>query len=96
MPVELNDEGAGKFVEVTVSGKLTHEDYERFVPAIEGLIAERGRLRVNGRRLVLTNGCFDLLHVGHARYLAQARALGDGGARRFGDAGTWCVGRPRV
>jgi rfaE bifunctional protein nucleotidyltransferase chain/domain len=30
-----------------------------------------------GRRLVVTNGCFDLLHAGHVRYLQQARALGD-------------------
>ena len=30
-----------------------------------------------GQRLVLTNGCFDLLHVGHVRYLQQARQLGD-------------------
>ena len=30
-----------------------------------------------GRKLVFTNGCFDLLHVGHVRYLAAARALGD-------------------
>ncbi len=30
-----------------------------------------------GKRVVLTNGCFDLLHVGHVRYLRQARALGD-------------------
>lgn len=30
-----------------------------------------------GERVVLTNGCFDLLHVGHTRYLAAARALGD-------------------
>ncbi len=30
-----------------------------------------------GRRLVFTNGCFDLLHVGHVRYLQAARALGD-------------------
>lgn len=30
-----------------------------------------------GRRLVLTNGCFDLLHTGHVRYLQQARDLGD-------------------
>ncbi len=30
-----------------------------------------------GRRLVFTNGCFDLLHPGHVRYLQQARALGD-------------------
>src|SRR4051812_29601515 len=34
-------------------------------------------LRAAGRKLVFTNGCFDLLHVGHVRYLAAARALGD-------------------
>lgn len=31
----------------------------------------------SGRKLVFTNGCFDLLHAGHVRYLQQARALGD-------------------
>ena len=31
----------------------------------------------SGRKVVLANGCFDILHVGHVRYLAQARALGD-------------------
>ena len=35
------------------------------------------RLRVDGKRVVLANGCFDLLHVGHVRYLDAARALGD-------------------
>src|ERR1700736_6712777 len=34
-------------------------------------------MRVNGRKLVFTNGCFDLLHVGHVRFLQAARALGD-------------------
>jgi len=33
--------------------------------------------RAQGRKLVLTNGCFDLLHAGHVRYLQAARALGD-------------------
>ena len=33
--------------------------------------------RHSGRRVVLANGCFDLLHVGHVRYLEEARALGD-------------------
>jgi rfaE bifunctional protein nucleotidyltransferase chain/domain len=37
----------------------------------------RERLRAEGRRLVFTNGCFDILHVGHVRYLQAARALGD-------------------
>jgi rfaE bifunctional protein nucleotidyltransferase chain/domain len=35
------------------------------------------RLRAEGKRIVFTNGCFDILHVGHLRYLQQARALGD-------------------
>jgi len=34
-------------------------------------------VRENGARIVLANGCFDVLHVGHVRYLAGARALGD-------------------
>jgi rfaE bifunctional protein nucleotidyltransferase chain/domain len=41
------------------------------------LAALRDRLGAEGRRLVFTNGCFDLLHVGHVRYLQHARALGD-------------------
>ena len=41
------------------------------------LAALRAALDAQGRRLVFTNGCFDLLHVGHVRYLQAARALGD-------------------
>lgn len=41
------------------------------------IIDERRRLRAAGKKLVFTNGVFDILHVGHVRYLAQARALGD-------------------
>ncbi len=40
-------------------------------------IAEREKLRHEGRKLVLTNGVFDLLHTGHLSYLRQARALGN-------------------
>jgi rfaE bifunctional protein nucleotidyltransferase chain/domain len=35
------------------------------------------RLKGEGKRLVFTNGCFDLLHVGHVRSLAEAKGLGD-------------------
>jgi D-glycero-beta-D-manno-heptose 1-phosphate adenylyltransferase len=41
-------------------------------------LAQRAReLRAAGKKLVATNGCFDLLHVGHVRYLQAARGLGD-------------------
>lgn len=46
---------------------LTHQE----------LLNERARLRQAGKQLVFTNGVFDILHVGHVRYLAQARELGD-------------------
>ena len=50
---------------------------ERVIPRerIADLVA---RLRAEGRRVVFTNGVFDLLHPGHVRYLRGARALGDG------------------
>jgi D-beta-D-heptose 7-phosphate kinase/D-beta-D-heptose 1-phosphate adenosyltransferase len=35
------------------------------------------RLRAEGRRIVFTNGCFDILHAGHAQYLRKAASLGD-------------------
>ena len=43
----------------------------------EAMLRERQRLRAAGKRLVFTNGVFDLLHVGHVRYLTEARGLGD-------------------
>src|SRR5206468_11661160 len=44
---------------------------------LEELSDRCGKLRAAGKKLVATNGCFDLLHVGHVRYLQAARALGD-------------------
>lgn len=43
----------------------------------EDLPAWRERVRASGRRLVVTNGCFDLLHRGHVTYLEAARGQGD-------------------
>jgi len=37
-----------------------------------------GDLQGQGKQAVFTNGCFDLLHLGHVRYLEEARSLGDG------------------
>ena len=49
---------------------------EKTVPRAQ-LAALGERLRREGRRIVFANGCFDLLHVGHVRYLQGARAEGD-------------------
>jgi len=41
------------------------------------LAVVRAQMEARGQKLVLTNGCFDLLHAGHVRYLQAARALGE-------------------
>lgn len=43
----------------------------------EELAARIAELRLAGKKIVFTNGCFDLVHVGHLRYLSAARAEGD-------------------
>ena len=45
--------------------------------SLEHTVTQRQKLRAAGRRVVLTNGVFDLLHTGHLYYLQKARALGD-------------------
>lgn len=45
--------------------------------AREDLIQARQQWRTEGKRVVFTNGCYDLLHPGHVRLLERARALGD-------------------
>jgi len=53
------------------------ETTKRKILSHEDLLNERAGLRGAGKTLVFTNGVFDILHVGHVRYLAEARALGD-------------------
>lgn len=47
------------------------------VSSWDNIIADVESLRQSGKKIVFTNGVFDLLHVGHVRYLQEARALGD-------------------
>lgn len=49
---------------------------DKIVP-FESLADWRQRLRTEGRRLAVTNGCFDLLHAGHVTYLETAKGFGD-------------------
>ena len=47
------------------------------IKSLEEIVQIRTRLREIGKKLVFTNGCFDILHAGHVRYLNHARSLGD-------------------
>jgi len=44
---------------------------------LENLVARLGKVRKSDQKIVFTNGCFDIMHVGHVRYLADARSKGD-------------------
>ena len=56
--------------------RLPEDPSARVIPR-RGVRALCARLRNEGKRIVFTNGCFDLLHAGHAQYLRRASALGD-------------------
>lgn len=53
------------------------EDYRSKIKSLEQVKKEIDRLKSEGKRVVFTNGCFDILHPGHTRYLHAARTLGD-------------------
>jgi len=46
MPVKLSEQADGHAVEVRVSGKLSHDDYQQFVPAFDRLVQKHGKVRV--------------------------------------------------
>jgi rfaE bifunctional protein nucleotidyltransferase chain/domain len=56
---------------------MIQNDTQTKILSRPALAAEVQRRQLAGERAVFTNGCFDLLHLGHVRYLQEARALGD-------------------
>lgn len=73
----------GKVGTATVSPAELLVAMEEHLPMQRGAVSEDvlvtlvARARAAGERIVMTNGCFDILHAGHVTYLQQARALGD-------------------
>jgi len=53
------------------------ESYRQKIKDLRKTKTECNRLKGLGKRIVFTNGCFDILHPGHTRYLSAARELGD-------------------
>jgi rfaE bifunctional protein nucleotidyltransferase chain/domain len=52
-------------------------DHRQKIKTIDDAQKAIDLLKKNSKRIVFTNGCFDILHIGHARYLYAARSLGD-------------------
>jgi rfaE bifunctional protein nucleotidyltransferase chain/domain len=71
--IELNFRRIGVCVVRSEHGDPLHPAVLR----LEELILQFGPRKRNGRRVVFTNGCFDLLHPGHIKLLEAARAMGD-------------------
>ena len=53
------------------------DDFSLKIMGLEELTEKISRLKINNRKIVFTNGCFDILHAGHIQYLNEARMLGD-------------------
>jgi rfaE bifunctional protein nucleotidyltransferase chain/domain len=56
---------------------MAFDTREKIAPHYPAAAKETREIQGRGGRVVFTNGCFDLLHAGHVRYLNQARSLGD-------------------
>lgn len=54
----------------------SNRQYDK-VRRLNELVEIVGKARQGGMKIVFTNGCFDLIHAGHVKYLQEARALGD-------------------
>jgi len=63
--------------EILAQAAADHDPAARKAVALEQLVVILDQHRRQGRRIVFTNGCFDLLHAGQIRFLQQARRLGD-------------------
>jgi D-beta-D-heptose 7-phosphate kinase / D-beta-D-heptose 1-phosphate adenosyltransferase len=84
--VELANRAAGIVVGKLGTAAITaaelhaaqlQEGTQNIVCTPEELMSQVAAAKINGERVVMTNGCFDILHAGHVQYLQQAKALGD-------------------
>lgn len=87
--IEIANWAAGVVVRKVGTATVTSEELEEFIrfyriprtdqkiKSIDQIKKLVNKLRKEGKKIVFTNGCFDLLHVGHIKYLQQAKSLGD-------------------
>lgn len=61
----------------TYESSLHQSDSDQHIKTQSEIVAITERLKHEGKRIVFTNGCFDILHVGHVKYLQEAKSYGD-------------------
>ncbi len=61
----------------TYESSLHQSDSDQHIKTQSEIVAIAERLKHEGKRVVFTNGCFDILHVGHVKYLQEAKSYGD-------------------
>jgi D-beta-D-heptose 7-phosphate kinase/D-beta-D-heptose 1-phosphate adenosyltransferase len=77
--LEVEKYGSVPITPAEIKLELISEEHEHLGKerSLEQLVPELARHRAAGRRIVFTNGCFDLIHLGHVKYFQFARAQGD-------------------
>ncbi|MCA9152205.1 MAG: D-glycero-beta-D-manno-heptose 1-phosphate adenylyltransferase, partial [Planctomycetales bacterium] len=77
--LEVDRTGVTPLTRNEIRAELTHHQFSsrRKVGDLDQIARQTEEYRRRGKRVVLTNGCFDLLHVGHVTYLEEAAAAGD-------------------
>ena len=77
--LEVEKYGSVPITPAEIKLELLSEQHEHLGKqrTLEQLVPELARHRAAGRRIVFTNGCFDLIHLGHVKYFQFARAQGD-------------------
>lgn len=72
--IVVSRHGTATVTAAELQASLTHE---QLALSDDDVLADVAAARSRGQRIVMTNGCFDILHAGHISYLTRARALGD-------------------
>lgn len=75
--IEVGKLGVAPVSRQEIRDALLQQDSTSKVKSLDELLPLLGKLRVAGRRIVFTNGCFDILHQGHIELLHAAKAFGD-------------------
>ncbi len=62
---------------IEYQSSINHPTSDKYIKTFQEIIELSSQLKIKGKKIVFTNGCFDLIHSGHVRYLEEAKKFGD-------------------